>query len=168
MMTNLPITTEVKVADEVFLIAAILHRENPSREEFTISEIVERAEREKIHGQLRPGVRVHATLHCVANRPPNPGRYQMLYATGESTRRLLLSGDDVNPDRIGAKKFPSLEEVPEKYHELIEWAKKRYASRQAQRPRWLGGILELRMLGKELWRGEDPDEYVARLRRDDE
>lgn len=30
--------------------------------------------------------------------------------------------------------------------------------------RWLDGIFQLRGLGKKLWRGEDPDEYVLNLR----
>ena len=73
-----------KVADQVWIILALLHRENPKREDFTVTEIVERARQEKISGELRPSVQVHAYLHCVANRPPNPGRYRMLYATGKT------------------------------------------------------------------------------------
>src|SRR5215467_8224143 len=112
---------EIKVADETFLAAALLQQEHPERSDFTISEIVERARKENLSGVLRPGVRVHATLHCIANRPPNPGRYRMLYATGEHTRRLLLSSDDVHPSRTG-KMFPGPEDVPPQYRELIEWA----------------------------------------------
>ena len=49
------IKQSTKVADEVWIAVALLHRENPKREDFTISEIVERARREKIAGALRPG-----------------------------------------------------------------------------------------------------------------
>jgi hypothetical protein len=69
----------VKVADEVWIATALLHRENPKREDFTVAEIVERARRENISGKLRPSVQVHVYLHCVANRPPNPGCHRMLY-----------------------------------------------------------------------------------------
>src|ERR1017187_10024598 len=92
---------EIKVADEVFIATALLHKENPDREDFSISEIVTRAAKENLFGELRPGVRVHASLHCVANRAPNPGRYRMLYATGDHTRRLLRSSDNVHPERTG-------------------------------------------------------------------
>ena len=154
---------EVKVADETFLATALLHREHPERRDFTIGEIVERAREENLYGELRPGVRVHATLHCVANRPPNPGRYRMLYATGDHTRRLLHSSDEVHPQRTG-KMFPDPEDVPPEYREVIEWAKQRFGKGGASRERWLDGIFQLCGLGKELWAGEDPDEYVRKLR----
>jgi hypothetical protein len=153
----------IKVADETFIATALLHREHPERTEFTISEIVERAEKENLYGTLRPGVRVHATLHCVANRAPNPGRYRMLYATGEHTRRLSSASDDVHPDRSG-KIWPEPEDVPEEYRGLIDWAKRRYAVDSPVRERWLGNVLDLFGLGKDLWQGEDPDEYVRKLR----
>ena len=79
----------LKVADEVWIATALLHRENPKREDFSVAEIVSRARRENTSGEIRPGVQVHAYLHCVANRPPKPGRYRILYATGKSTRRLF-------------------------------------------------------------------------------
>ena len=158
------VANNVKVADETFLATALLHRENPSRVDFTITEIVERAERENLFGELRPGVRIHATLHCVANREPNPGNYRMLYATGKGTRRLLLDGDDIHPERAG-KIFPDPEAVPLQYHELIAWAQQRYhKARPPGRSRWLGSVLDLAGAGKHLWKGEDPDDYVRKQR----
>ena len=154
---------DVKVADEVFVATALLHQEHPQRHEFTISEIVERVAHENLHGKLRPGVRVHASLHCVANRAPNPGRYRMLYATGDRTRRLLQSGDEVHPQRTG-KIWPEPEDVPPQYRELIDWAKERYGKSAPRQVRWLDGIFQMRGMGRELWKGEDPDEYVRGLR----
>jgi hypothetical protein len=157
------VSNTVKVADEVFLATALLHRENPSRQDFTVNEIVARAARENLAGSLRPGVRVHALLHCVANKAPNPGRYRMLYATSHSTRRLLLPGDDIHPDRTG-KAWPRPEDVPPRYAELIEWARRRYEKSNQVPARWLDSIMQLRGLGREIWRDEDPDEYVRKLR----
>lgn len=154
---------DLKVADEVFIATTLLHRENPMRMDFTISEIVNRAESENLFGRLRPGVRVHASLHCVANKEPNPGTYRMLYETGKNRRRLLLSTDDVHPARTG-KIFPDPDEVPAKYRPLIEWAKVRYGTGTAKSEKWLGGVFQFFGAGKELWRDEDPDEYVRRLR----
>lgn len=154
---------DIRVADEVFLAVALLHREHPDREDFTLSEIVQRAEQENLFGEMRPGVRVHASLHCVANRAPNPGRYRMLYATEDRKRRLLLVNDEVHPERTG-KIFPDPGDVPAQYGELIEWAKQRYGKGNPRPGRWLDGLFQLRGMGKELWRGEDPDDYVRKLR----
>jgi hypothetical protein len=161
----MPTSLEIKVADETFIAIALLHRENPHQADFTVTEIVARAQKEHLTEVLRPGVRVHATLHCVANRPPNPGRYRMLYATGRDRRRLLQSGDSVHPDRKDGKTWPNLNEVPSKYDELIEWAKRRYWKEDGAAPStWLDGILQLRGMGRELWKDEDADEYVRKLR----
>src|SRR5262245_40449487 len=73
----------ILVADEVWIVTALLHREYPERADFTVKEIMERARRENIVGQLRPGVHVHVIQQCVANRPPKPGRYLMLIETGK-------------------------------------------------------------------------------------
>jgi hypothetical protein len=48
-------------------------------QDFPIEEIVDRARQEGLHKPLRPGVYVHVVQRCVANRPPNPSRYRMLY-----------------------------------------------------------------------------------------
>jgi hypothetical protein len=155
--------TKIKVADEVFIAAALLHREHPEKDDFTVDEIVERVTQENLFGEVRPGIQAHIYSHCVANRPPQPGPHRMLYATSTGTRRLLLAGDDVHPDRKG-KIFPDPEDVPSKYHELIDWAKHRYGQSGSSGGRWLEGIMQMRGMGRELWKGEDPDEYVRQLR----
>src|SRR5205085_6230908 len=132
------------VADEVFIAIALLHKENPECEDFTLSEIVARVQKENLSGAVRPGVRVHASSHCVANRAPNPGRYRMLYATAANRRRLLQAGDDVHPPRTG-KMWPDPASVPARYHDLIEWAKQRYG--KINPARWMEGIFQLRGLG---------------------
>ena len=184
-MESVMTSLEVTCAVEVFLAVALLHRENPARPEFTIQEIVDRAEKEGIAGTMRPGIRVHASEHCVANKPPSPGKHKMLAATGKRTRRLLLPSDEVHPGRTG-KIFPDAGEIPERYLQLLEWAKKRYEEDGSvaggrrpggdQRPggassaptktadQWLGSLLEMEGLGKEYWKDVDPDEFVRQLR----
>lgn len=176
---------QISCATEVFIATALLHKEQPHREDFTIQEIVNRAAREGLTNAVRSGINVHASQHCVANRPPNPARHRMLFATGKHTRRLLLQGDDVHPARTG-KIFPEPDEVPEKYLPLLEWAKNRYNERrqkgrsqvssQVTLPnlhsrtapkapsQWLGSLFELEGLGSEYWNGVDPDEFVRKLR----
>lgn len=153
----------VKVADEAWIATALLHHENPSREDFTVQEIVDRAAKEAITGELRPGVYVHARQHCVANRPPSPGRYRMLFATGKHSRRLFRQGDSYHPDRDGSKVVPAKEEIPAEYHHLVDWYFTEYVTRRSDAEN-TDPILQLRGLGKEIWAGEDPDGYVRRLR----
>src|ERR1035438_9984177 len=81
----------IKVADEVWVATALLHREHPDRGDFAVTEIIERAKLENIAGELRSGVSVHAYLHCVANLAPNDATYRMLYATANNSRRLFRS-----------------------------------------------------------------------------
>ena len=54
--------TKVKVADEIWIALALLHRENPEAPDFLIEEIVDRARREGLHEPLRAGVYVRAVL----------------------------------------------------------------------------------------------------------
>ena len=82
----------IKVADEVWIATALLHREHPDAADFAIEEIMQRATEEAGKHPLRPGVYVHVVQHCVANRPPKPGRYRMLYETAPGRRRLFRSG----------------------------------------------------------------------------
>lgn len=151
---------QLLVADEAWIATALLHREHPDRTDFTVKEIVERARAEKITASLRPGVQVHAFLHCVGNRAPNAATYRMLYATGKSTRRLFREGDDAHPQRKG-KITPVLEALPEKYRYLLEWYRTEYAPPQDQ---WLRRVKALAGAGREIFGGVDADEYVRHLR----
>jgi hypothetical protein len=153
----------IKVADETWIATALLHREHPARSDFTVSEIVERARSENIAGELRPGVSVHAYLHCVANLAPNDATYRMLFETAGRKRRLFRSDDEAHPARKG-KITPRAEEIPVRYRHLLNWYHDEYDT--AHSSAWLRGIYEMIGAGKEIFAGEDPDAYVRRLRED--
>jgi len=160
---GLPTKAQIKVADEVWIAAALLQRENPGRVDFAIEEIVQRARRESLHGSLRPGVYVHVVQHCVANRPPNPGRYRMLFETLAGRRRLFRKGDSYHPGREDAKLTPELQDMPDGYQGLLKW----YADWSAEETRQdlkNDPLLNARGSGRELWADEHADEYVRRLR----
>ncbi len=152
----------IKLADEVWVATALLHREQPGREAFTPQEIRDRAEQEAAGTPLRPGFYPHVSQHCVANRAPNPGRYRMLYATGQG-RRLFRPGDPYDRRREGGKTVPRREDLPARYHYLLDWYHAEYAP-AGRGPETPDPILGLRGLGKEIWAGEEPDAYVRRLR----
>ena len=153
----------IRVADEVWIATALLHRQYPDREDFTVGEIVRQAEVVKAAGAgpLRPGVQVHAYLHCVANRPPNPGRYRMLFETAKGRRRLYRPGDPCHRLRANGKDIPDPREIPPAYGELIEWYRRDYVG---ERDGSGDPILSLRGMGKAVWVREGADTYVTRLR----
>lgn len=152
-------TNETKVADEVWVATALLHRENPEREDFTPKEIEARAAREQLTPSLRPGVYVHASLHCVANLAPNSARYRMLLETRRGFRRLYRASDPFHPGRAGGKVTPRPEALPERYRELIDWYHGWAGSAATGDP-----LLAVAGSGRELWASERADAYVRRLR----
>jgi len=156
-------STKIKVADEVWVALALLHRECPKQRDFTIEEIMERAAKEAGKEPLRPGVYVHVVQHCVANRPPSPGRYRMLFETALGCRRLFRGGDVYDPAREGSKTVPAREDIPSEYAYLLDWyqdwSQDSVEDRIKNDP-----LLALRGSGKELWADEHADEYVHRLR----
>lgn len=153
----------IKVADEVWIAVALLHRDQPSRVDFTIEEILDRATREQIAGPIRPSVYVHVVQHCVANRPPNPGRYRMLFETIPGRRRLFRPTDAYHPAREGAKTTPNSEDIPHAYASLLAWYRDWCATTAKTAPA-ADPLLELLGSGKHLWGGEHADDYVSRLR----
>ncbi|MGB8131053.1 MAG: hypothetical protein WCG81_14780 [Candidatus Angelobacter sp.] len=153
---------EIKVADEVWIITAILHQQYPERADFTIEEIVARAKQEERNMPYRPGVYVHVVQHCVANRPPNPGRYRMLFETAPGRRRLFRKGDTYHPEREGAKIVPRREDIPF-YDGLLSWYNE-WSAQAGRVTEESDPLLALRGSGKKLWANEHADEYVRRLR----
>src|ERR1700688_3354336 len=158
-----PILSEVKVADEVWIAAVLLHRERPDAADFSIEQVVDRARREGLHEPLRPGVYVHVVSHCVANRPPNPGRYRMLFETQEGRRRLYRPGDPYHPAREGSKITPDADDLPYGYEGLLQWYRD-WTERAVEDLVKNDPLLEAQGSGKTLWAYEPADEYVRRLR----
>lgn len=162
-MPKTSVGTDLKVADEVWIATALLHREHPESSDFTVDEIMERVKKEGLHRPLRPGVYVHAIQHCVANRRPNPGRYRMLLETRPGYRRLFRKGDPYDPQREGAKTTPEREDLPHGYGGLLnwyyEWSAMTAGAAEEQDP-----LLALRGSGRHLWADEHADNYVRRLR----
>jgi hypothetical protein len=161
-MTTLS-STRIRVADEVWIATALLHRENPEQADFSIDEIVGRAAKQRIAGLIRPGVYVHVVQHCVANRPPNPARYRMLLETSPGRRRLFRKGDPYNPGREGSKLTPDTDEIPIAYVDLLSWYHD-WSSVQRTTSSALDPLLALAGSGKALWADEHADEYIRRLR----
>jgi hypothetical protein len=166
-MTTAITKPTIKVADEVWVATVMLHQRHPSRSDFSIEEIVDFARSAKeirLMGPLRPGFYVHVVQHCVANRPPNPGRYRMLFETATGRRRLFKTGDPYHPMREGCKISPKAEDLPENWFRgLLAWYRK-WCAEAAERAVENDPLLDLYGSGKDLWADEHADEYVKRLR----
>lgn len=155
---------KIRVADEVWLVTALLHQQHPDRPDFSIDEIMTKAANANVTGvkPLRPGVQVHVYLHCIANKPPNPGRYRMLFETANRRRRLYRPGDPCHPKRTTGKDIPKRDQIPKRYRELIDWYLAEYASRGNESG--ADPILLLRGVGRAIWADENADAYVQRQR----
>ena len=119
----------ILVADEAWLATALLHREHPDAEDFSLDDIRDRARRE-FHDN-RPGVWQHIVSHCVASNRPNPAQYRMLHGSARGRRRLYRPGDPVHPERKG-KIYPDKSAIPERYRSLVDWYLKNYSQRKPQ------------------------------------
>ena len=155
--------TKLKVADEVWIATALLHRERPEQPDFSIEEIMQRLQKEALVSPLRPGVYVHIVQHCVANRPPNPGRYRMLFETSDGRRRLFRKRDSFHSGREGGKIAPNRDDLPFGYSGLLNWYDE-WSSGGGVPSKEEDPLLALRGSGKQLWAEEHADEYVRRLR----
>jgi hypothetical protein len=157
----------VKVADEVWIATVMLHQRHPDRPDFSLEEIMEfagSAKEIRRIGPLRPGFYVHVVQHCVANRPPNPGRYRMLFETSPGRRRLFRQGDAYHPQREGGKISPKPEDLPENWFRgLLTWYRG-WCSAASEQAVDDDPLLALRGSGKALWADEHADDYVRRLR----
>jgi hypothetical protein len=156
-------TLQLKVADEVWIATAQLHKNHPRAIDFSVDEIVEQAASISSEEPLRPGVYVHAIQHCVANRAPNPGRYRMLFETGEGRRRLFRKGDPAHPDRADSKVVPERGDLPSEFHELLTWYED-WSQQNAETSTANDPLIRLQGSGQQLWADEPADAYVERLR----
>ena len=153
------LTAAIRVADEVWIAIALLHREQPRQADFSLKEIEARIEREGLTDVARAGIYPHLSVHCVANRAPNGGTYRMLFETAPSRRRLFRRGDPYHPKREGGKTVPDRDHIPEKYHRLLDWYKHEWAPAQPADP-----LIALADRHRDVWKGVNADEYVRSLR----
>ena len=161
MPLSISTETNIKVADAIWVAAALLTRESPRRKDFTVDEIVDRVVLERLYSGLKTSISQHAVQHCVANRPVSSGRYRMLFATGKSRRRLFRHGDPYESSRAGSKIAPNRDDLPEKYRDLLDWYSTKWGGRSQEKT---DPLLAMRGIAKGLWADEHPDDYVRRLR----
>jgi|SRR5579859_1479419 len=154
---------ELKVADQVWVATALLHREHPDRNDFSKKEIRERAVLIDPEGAARPGISLHISTHCVASKPPSPARHRMLMRTRKGWRRLFREGDIPHRERSDGNTTPNPEDLPEKYRSLLEWYEKEYNRRSSKpssvgKPRGASAETLMNLMGR--ISREDADEMI--------
>jgi hypothetical protein len=168
-------TTNLRVADRIWIATALLHQHFPTRAAFSKAEIRNRLDVEGLaEGVERGTLNAHLDEHCVANVPPSTGKYRMLFEPTPGTLRLFRPGDLIHPGRIQRRKqpksVPKREQVPSRYWYLLDWYEtwSREAQFQAAPINWEDDpLIRLIGSGKHIWADEHADEYVENLRRED-
>lgn len=137
----------MRVADKIWLATALLHLENPDREDFSVAEIVQRSLKADLGGEFQPGLQIHASVHCVASKPPNPGRYRMLHETARGRRRLFRQGDPYHPYREGGRIRPDKSNLAAAYAHVVDWYDRQYlrTRRNAAKPKRKTSEIEINL-----------------------
>src|ERR1035438_9457441 len=104
-----------------------------TRFDFSVGEIKTRARRE--NWPIRPGFNVHASYHCLANKPANPANHRMLYEDSRGRKRLYRPGDPCHSERENGKIHPNKQDLLPAYQSLIEWYDAVYSRRAQSVPR---------------------------------
>ena len=151
--------------EQIFVAAALLHREHPGRAGFKGHEILRKV-REIDRGERRDStINAHIYLHCVANKKPNSATHRILYRNADGTLRLYRPGDDCHPDRKQGKEAPEAAALPPKHRKLAQWYRSEYSAppptSEEEDP-----FMALRGLGKEVWRKLGGVAFIEALRAD--
>jgi len=122
------------IADATWIATALLHKENDAALDFSVQEIADKARREKLVDGFRPGLKTHASQHCVANKVPNPAKHRMLFKTANGRRRLFKQRiDSFHPDREEGKVRPEKTDIPAQYQDLIDWYDSVFATAHSEK-----------------------------------
>ncbi|HEX9121680.1 MAG TPA: hypothetical protein VF840_14185 [Terriglobales bacterium] len=116
---------KLRVADQAWIATALLHRENPDSVDFSLKDIIGRADQEFGH-PLQPGVWQHIVSHGVAQNDPTPARLRMFTKTARSRRRLFRPGDTFCAERTG-RTYPDPLQLDERHRPLVDWYVREYA-----------------------------------------
>lgn len=168
-------STNLLIADRIWISVALLHRQFPLRSDFTRDEIRQKLQDEGLaEGVERGTLNAHLDQHCVANVPPSSGKYRMLFEPTPGNLRLFCPGNLTHPGRVQQRKpsksLPKREQIPQQYWPLLDWYET--WSKEAHAPaapiNWEDDpLIRLIGSGKHIWADEHADEYVENLRREE-
>jgi hypothetical protein len=120
------------LVDEIWVATLLLHKENPSRSDFSVSEIRDKVLELNPKRSSSPGLNTHLSTHCIAGKPKHGTNNRILTETRRGYRRLFREGDPFDASRENGKIIPDAKELPEQYRPLISWYQSSYNQRQVK------------------------------------
>ena len=154
------LTAAIRVADEVWIATALLHRERPRETDFSLKDIAARIEREGLTDDPRAGI--YPASVGPLRREPAAQRRHLSDAVRERLRRddgFSAVATHYHPKREGGKTAPERDQIPGKYHRLLDWYEREWTPAQPADP-----LIALADRHQDLWTGVDADVYVRSLR----
>src|SRR5579859_7411010 len=161
---------KLKAADATWVAVAHLHQENPTAIDFSIAEVIQRTLEEGLTDAAPITVQTHVFRHMVANLEPKAATLRMLQESSRGRRRLHWLTDSFHPqrqgvpDQVGTRLTPMEDDLPVELRPLLKWYADMNRSPATHTTARTDQLLALRGRGRGLWRDEDPDTYVRRLR----
>jgi hypothetical protein len=146
------------LADEVWVATALLHRENPGRSDFEVSEIRAKVIELDPASAAAPGLNTHLSSHCIASKTRHGVNVRMLTDTRHGRRRLYREGDPVHPSRKEGKVTPRADELPAEFRPLLHWYESTF---NPATPRSASTDDRLKMLNRII--GSIPDDDLRRM-----
>jgi hypothetical protein len=176
------VSSEMLVADRLWIATALLHRQYPNQTAFTRDEIRGKLTEEGLLEAAKEGsINAHLKQHCVANVPPSAGKYRMLIEVTPGKLRLFRPGDWSHPARLQPRKpsksVPNRGEIPKSYWPLLDWYATWGTATPSSSPQRLPGkssadrwgddpLIRLIGSGRQIWADEHADKYVENLRKE--
>jgi hypothetical protein len=121
-------STGISTAVAVWIAVATLHRQYSTRYDFSSKEILLRIKEQDICDASKNTMAAHVSVHCVANNKPYPNKHRKLYRVSHGRYRLYRRGDYYNPERRNGQMEPDINELPDKYKDLIKWYQQEYCN----------------------------------------
>ena len=119
----------VTAATAVWIATATLHKQHPMRSIFSKKDIFDKVLEQGLFDKDDATVSIHISEQCVANIKAQPGKHRKVYRVSRGRYRLYRDGDDYHSTRKHGKAEPSVDELPDKYKDLLDWYYKEYCKK---------------------------------------
>lgn len=110
----------------VWIATATLHKQYPTKNSFSKKEIFNKVREQNLFDKDDSTISTHISSHCVANIKAQPGDHKKIYRVSRGRYRLYRLDDNYDITRKSGTAEPSIYELPDKYHDLLDWYKAKH------------------------------------------